>query len=106
MRHPAIHIGPAHGELGVLLVGLGAVSTTFVAGVRAFVAGLRNPSARSTQLGTIRLGARSEALSLIHDFVPLAALDDLEFGAWDVSPTTRSKQRPRPAFSTKGCCRS
>lgn len=87
MRHPAIHIRPPKGRVGVLLVGLGAVSTTFVAGVHAVRKGLAQPVGSLTQLGTIRLGARSEGRSpLISDFVPLAALDDLVFGAWDVLP--------------------
>jgi myo-inositol-1-phosphate synthase len=87
MRHPAIHIQPARGRLGVLLVGLGAVSTTFVAGVHAVRRGLAQPVGSLTQLGTLRLGARSEGRSpRIRDFVPLAELDDLAFGAWDVFP--------------------
>jgi myo-inositol-1-phosphate synthase len=85
MRHPAIHIRPAHGKLGVLLVGLGAVTTTFIAGIHAIRRGLAQPVGSLTQLGTLRLGARSEGRSpLIRDFVPLASLDDLVFGAWDV----------------------
>jgi myo-inositol-1-phosphate synthase len=87
MRHPAIHIEPARGRLGVLLVGLGAVSTTFVAGVHAVRRGLGQPIGSLTQMGTVRLGGRNEARSpLIRDFVPLASLDDLVFGAWDVYP--------------------
>jgi myo-inositol-1-phosphate synthase len=87
MRHPAVHIEPARGRLGVLLVGLGAVSTTFVAGVHAVRRGLAQPIGSLTQMATLRLGARSEARSpLIRDFVPLATLDDLVFGAWDVYP--------------------
>jgi myo-inositol-1-phosphate synthase len=87
MRHPAIHIEPPKGKLGVLLVGLGAVSTTFVAGVHAVRRGLARPVGSLTQLGTIRLGARSEGRTpLIRDLVPLAELDSLVFGAWDVFP--------------------
>ena len=87
MRHPAIHIQPARGRLGVLLVGLGAVSTTFIAGVHAVRRGLAQPVGSLTQMGTLRLGARSEGRSpRIRDFVPLAELDDLVFGAWDVFP--------------------
>jgi myo-inositol-1-phosphate synthase len=87
MRHPAIHIQPARGRLGVLLVGLGAVSTTFVAGVLAVRRGLAQPIGSLTQLGTLRLGPRTEARApLIRDFVPLASLEELEFGAWDVFP--------------------
>jgi myo-inositol-1-phosphate synthase len=87
MRHPAIHIQPPRGPLGVLLVGLGAVSTTLVAGVHAVRKGLARPVGSLTQMGTLRLGARTEHRSpRIQDFVPLAALDDLVFGAWDPFP--------------------
>jgi myo-inositol-1-phosphate synthase len=85
MRHPAIHIAPPRGKLGVLLVGLGAVSTTFIAGVCAIRRGLAEPIGSLTQMGTIRLGKRTENRSpAIRDFVPLATLDDLVFGAWDI----------------------
>jgi myo-inositol-1-phosphate synthase len=68
-----------------MLVGLGAVSTTFVAGVCAVRRGLAQPIGSLTQLGTIRLGKRTEGRSpLLKDFVPLAKLDDLVFGAWDI----------------------
>ena len=78
-------IAPPRGRLGVLLVGLGAVSTTFIAGVHAIRRGLAAPTGSLTQLGTIRLGKRTEGRSpLIKDFVPLAALDDLVFGGWDI----------------------
>src|SRR5438034_6995063 len=85
MRHPAIHIVPPRGRLGVLLVGLGAVTTTFIAGVEAIRKGLAKPIGSLTQMGTIRLGKRTEGRSpLIKDFVQLADLDDLVFGAWDI----------------------
>jgi myo-inositol-1-phosphate synthase len=75
------------GRLGVLLVGLGAVSTTFVAGVAAIRRGLARPFGSLTQMGTIRLGKRTEdRVPLIREFVPLAGLDQLVFGAWDVFP--------------------
>jgi myo-inositol-1-phosphate synthase len=87
MRHPAIHIAPPRGKLGVLLVGLGAVSTTFIAGVHAIRKGLAQPIGSLTQLGTIRLGKRTEHRApRIREFVPLAQLEDLEFGAWDIFP--------------------
>ena len=87
MRHPAIHIAPPRGKLGVLLVGLGAVSTTFIAGVQAIRRELARPIGSLTQLGTIRLGKRTERRSpAIREFVPLAQLDDLVFGAWDIFP--------------------
>jgi myo-inositol-1-phosphate synthase len=83
----AKEIAPAEGKLGVLLVGLGAVSTTFVAGVEQVRRGRRLPVGSLTQMATIRLGKRTEHRTpLIREFVPLAALDDLEFGAWDPIP--------------------
>jgi myo-inositol-1-phosphate synthase len=84
MRHPAINIEPPRGRLGVLLVGLGAVSTTFIAGVLAVRQGMARPIGSLTQMGTIRLGARTEKRSPpIREFVQLSTLDDLVFGAWD-----------------------
>src|SRR5947207_15215569 len=73
------------GKLGVLLVGLGAVSTTFIAGVIAIRKGLSAPIGSLTQMGTIRLGKRTEGRSpKINEVVPLAGLDDLVFGGWDI----------------------
>lgn len=78
-------IAEPKGKLGVLLVGMGAVSTTFIAGVEAIKRGLAKPIGSLTQMGTIRLGKRTEGRSpLIKDFVPLAELNDLVFGAWDL----------------------
>src|SRR6266480_5680271 len=75
------------GRLGVLLVGLGAVSTTFIAGVEAVKKGIGRPVGSLTQMGTIRLGKRTDnRVPLIKDFVPLAKLEDLVFGAWDIFP--------------------
>ena len=69
----------------MLLVGLGAVSTTFIAGVHALRKKIAEPTGSLTQMGTIRLGKRTEGRSpLIRDFVPLASLDDLVFGGWDI----------------------
>ena len=83
-REP-VAIAPAHGKLGVLMPGLGAVSTTFIAGVEAVKAGFAAPIGSLTQLATVRLGKRNEGRTpLIKDFVPLAALGDLEFAAWDI----------------------
>jgi len=80
-------IAPAKGKLGVLLVGLGAVSTTFIAGVEAIKRGLAEPIGSLTQMSTIRLGKRTDNRSpLIKDFVPLASLEDIVFGAWDIFP--------------------
>ena len=85
-RSPAT-IASAEGTLGVLLVGLGAVSTTFIAGVEAARRGLNRPIGSLTQMNTIRLGKRTDNRTpLIRDFVPLAGLDDLVFGAWDPIP--------------------
>ena len=80
-------IQPATGRLGVLLAGLGAVSTTFIAGVERVRRGLARPVGSLTQMATIRLGKRTEyRFPRIKDFVPLASLDDLVFGGWDIFP--------------------
>ena len=82
-----VDIAPATGRLGVLLPGMGAVGTTFIAGVLAIRKGLAAPIGSLTQMGTIRLGKRSEDNApRIADYVPLAGLDDLVFGGWDVFP--------------------
>ena len=82
---PAIR--PAVGRLGVLTPGLGAVATTFMAGVESVRKGHSKPIGSLTQMATIRLGKRTEQRSpLIKDFVPLAGLDDIVFGAWDPIP--------------------
>jgi len=73
------------GKLGVMIPGMGAVATTFVAGVEAVRKGLAKPIGSLTQMGTIRLGRRTESRSpRIKEFVPLAALDDLVFTGWDI----------------------
>jgi myo-inositol-1-phosphate synthase len=78
-------IAEPKGKLGVLLVGMGAVSTTTIAGVMAVRKGLAKPIGSLTQMGTVRLGKRTDGRSpLIKDFVPLAALDDVVFGGWDI----------------------
>ena len=80
-------IAPADGRLGVLLVGLGAVASTFIAGVEHARRGTAKPIGSLTQMGTIRLGKRSDRqVPLLKEFVPLAALDQLVFGAWDPIP--------------------
>ncbi|HLM01810.1 MAG TPA: inositol-3-phosphate synthase [Pyrinomonadaceae bacterium] len=85
MTNKGAEIAPANGKLGILLVGLGAVSTTFVAGVEAIRKGKAKPIGSLTQMGTIRLGKRTENRApQIKDFVPLAHLDDIVFGAWDI----------------------
>jgi myo-inositol-1-phosphate synthase len=80
-------IQSAGGKLGVLLPGFGAVATTFVAGVEAVRRGLAKPVGSLTQMQTIRLGKRTEERTpLIKDFVDIASLDQLVFGAWDPIP--------------------
>ena len=80
-----LEIAPAKGKLGILLVGLGAVSTTTIAGVLAIRKGLANPIGSLTQMGTIRLGKRTEGRSpKINEVVPLVDLDDVVFGGWDI----------------------
>ena len=83
----AHEIAPAEGRLGVMLVGLGAIGSTFIAGVEHIRRGNARPVGSVTQMGTIRLGKRSdEQTPLIKDFVPLAGLDQMVFGAWDPIP--------------------
>ena len=80
-----IQIAPAEGKLGVLMPGMGAVTTTFLAGLEAIKRGLGKPVGSLTQLGTVRLGKRTEGRSpAIKDFVPLANLEDLVVGTWDI----------------------
>ena len=77
-------IAPAEGKLGVLTPGMGAVATTFISGVLAARKGYAAPTGSLTQMAHIRLGKRTEDRNpLIKDFVPLASLEDLEFGGWD-----------------------
>src|SRR5690349_3869760 len=78
-------IKEAKGKLGILLPGMGAVGTTFIAGCLLARRGLAAPVGSITQMGTIRLGKRTDGRSpLIREFVPLASLDDLVFGGWDL----------------------
>src|SRR5262249_61989050 len=75
----------SRGKLGVVFVGLGAESPTTIAGVVAIRKGFAKPIGSLTQMGTVRLGKRTEGRSpKIGDVVPLAALDDLVFGGWDI----------------------
>ncbi len=84
MRRP-VSVAPPKGKLGVLTPGMGAVSTTFMAGVDLVRRGQAVPVGSLTQMGTIRLGKRTDARTpKIKDFVQLAKLDDLVFGGWDV----------------------
>src|SRR5436190_2386145 len=85
MADKGVEIAPAEGKLGILLVGLGAVSTTLVAGVEAIKRGISQPVGSLTQMGTIRLDKRTDNRSpKIKDFVPLADINDIVFGAWDI----------------------
>src|SRR6185437_5369917 len=78
-------IQPATGKLGVMVVGLGAVATTLIAGVEAVRKGLAKPIGSVTQMGTVRLGKRTEGRSpLMKDFVPIADLNDVVFTGWDI----------------------
>jgi myo-inositol-1-phosphate synthase len=80
-----LSIAPAEGKLGVLFVGLGAVSTTTIAGIMAIRRGLAKPIGALTQMGTVRLGRRTDGRSpSIREFVPISGLDDLVFGGWDL----------------------
>jgi myo-inositol-1-phosphate synthase len=82
MKH---NIQPAEGKLGILIPGLGAVATTIIAGVEAVKKGISKPIGSHTQMGTIRLGKRTENRNpKIKDFVPLTNLNDIVFGGWDV----------------------
>jgi myo-inositol-1-phosphate synthase len=81
----AVKIEEPAGKLGVLIPGLGAVSTTFIAGVEAVKKGIAKPIGSLTQMGTIRLGKRTDKrVPAIKDFVPLANISDLVFGGWDI----------------------
>ena len=84
-REAATTIKPAQGKLGIMIPGMGAVATTLIAGVEAIRRGFARPIGSTSQIGTIRLGKRTDARSpLIKDFVPLAPLDDLVFTGWDI----------------------
>jgi myo-inositol-1-phosphate synthase len=78
-------IKPAGGKLGVLLPGRGAVATTFIAGVEAVRRGVAKPIGSLTQMGTIRLGKRTDdRVPKINEFIPLAGLENIEFAGWDI----------------------
>jgi myo-inositol-1-phosphate synthase len=82
MKHD---VTPATGKLGILIPGLGAVATTFIAGVEAVKKGIAKPIGSLTQMGNIRLGKRTEdRYPMIKEFVPLADLNDIAFGGWDL----------------------
>jgi myo-inositol-1-phosphate synthase len=78
-------IAPAQGKLGVVIPGMGAVTSTFIAGVEAVKKGMAKPIGSLTQMGTIRLGKRTDnRIPAIKEFIPLASPDDLVFGGWDI----------------------
>ncbi|HEX4810713.1 MAG TPA: inositol-3-phosphate synthase [Bryobacteraceae bacterium] len=84
-KQPNVTIAPADGKLGILIPGMGAVTSTFIAGVEAVKLGLGEPIGSLTQLGTVRLGKRTEnRVPRIKEFVPLAPLQCLSFGTWDI----------------------
>src|SRR6201992_4439426 len=81
----AADIKPATGKLGIMIPGMGAVATTLIAGVEAVRRGFAKPIGSMSQMGTIRLGKRTENRTpLIRDFAPLAPLKDLVFTGWDI----------------------
>src|SRR5512138_112902 len=83
----AVDVKPATGKLGILMPGMGAVATTFIAGVQAIRRGIGQPIGSLTQLGHIRIGKRTDGNSpAIRDYVSLAKLDDIVFGGWDIFP--------------------
>ncbi len=85
MTKTPVAIKAPQGKLGILIPGMGAVTSTFIAGVEAVKRGISQPIGSLTQMGTIRLGKRTEKRSpYIKDFVPLATLNDLVFGGWDI----------------------
>jgi myo-inositol-1-phosphate synthase len=85
MISKGMKIDPPQGKLGVVLPGMGAISSTLIAGVEAIKKGLAKPIGSLTQMGTIRLGKRTEnRIPAIKDFVPLTSINDLVFGGWDI----------------------
>jgi myo-inositol-1-phosphate synthase len=84
-ENQAVKIAPADGKLGVLIPGMGAITTTVIAGVEAIKRGMSAPIGSLTQMGTVRLGKRTDNTSpKIKDFVPLSPLENLTFGTWDI----------------------
>ena len=82
-----MEINKPKGKLGILIPGMGSVASTFIAGIIAIKKGLAKPVGSMTQMGSIRLGKRTEnRIPLIQDFVPLANLEDLVFMGWDINP--------------------
>ncbi|MBS1985734.1 MAG: inositol-3-phosphate synthase [Bdellovibrionales bacterium] len=87
MPNTKINVKPADGKLGILLPGMGAVASTFVAGVCSARKGLTKPFGSLTQMGTIRVGKGTSRKSpLIREYLPIASLESIEFGGWDIFP--------------------
>jgi myo-inositol-1-phosphate synthase len=85
MGKPRVDVKPATGKLGILMPGMGAVATTFMAGVIASRRGIAKPIGSLTQMGTIRIGKRSDNHSpRIQDYIPIASMDNIAFGGWDI----------------------
>ena len=97
-----VEIKPATGKLGILTPGMGAVATTFMAGVESVRRGLSKPIGSLTQMGTVRLGKRTDNNSpLIKDFIPLAKLDDMVFAGWDLFPDDAYQAAAKAGVLTK-----
>jgi myo-inositol-1-phosphate synthase len=104
-RTTPVKIEPPSGKLGILLVGNGAVTTTFIAGVEAVRRGIGKPFGSLTQMGHIRLGKRTDHRSpLVKDFVPLANLDDIVFGTWDPIPDNSYEAAIKAGVLKKELC--
>jgi myo-inositol-1-phosphate synthase len=98
-----VDVQPARGKLGILLPGMGAVATTFIAGVLAIRRKLALPIGSLTQMGTIRLGRRTEdRVPAVRDYVSLAGLDDLVFGGWDIFPDNAYEAAVRAGVLERG----
>ena len=95
-------VKPATGKLGIMVVGLGAVSTTFMTGVMMIRKGLAKPVGSMTQYDKIRIGKGADKKYLhYNEIVSMPSLDDIEFAAWDVSPRTLMKAQSRLRYSRR-----
>jgi len=102
MSPEKIEIKSPEGKLGVLIPGIGAVSTTFIAGVMMIRKGLNKPIGSLSQMGKIRTGTGSNVKDVdIKDFIPLAALKDIEFGGWDIFEDTAYESAANAQVLTK-----
>jgi myo-inositol-1-phosphate synthase len=97
----AVTVKPASGKLGILMPGMGAVATTFIAGVQAIRRGLGKPIGSLTQLGHIRIGKRTDNVNhKINEYVSLAKLEDIVFGGWDIFPDNAYQAAKRAGVLT------